>query len=99
MDSAWAAPACSVTCSKCYITQAFSDELDIYKEKLIKVESGRGSQEYCRWWQHQQQDPQLFGAQLIGDIATPHEFAGMSFSDLSFCWYRISRLLNVEDFL
>lgn len=74
----------------CYLTQGCSDKLDIHTETLIPVKSNRGSKEYCEWWKHQQHDPKLFGAQLIGDNATPQKFAGMSFSDLSFFWYGIS---------
>ncbi len=81
----------------CYLTQAFSDKLDIFEETVIPVKSNRGSKEYCDWWKHQQDDPKLFGAQLIGDTATPQKFAGMSFSDLSFFWYGISHLLITKD--
>ncbi len=83
----------------CYLTQAFSDKLDIFTEKLITVKSNRGSKENCEWWKHQQHDSKLFGAQLIGDTATPQKFAGMSFSDLSFCWYGISQLIIIKDIL
>ncbi len=79
----------------CYLTQAFSDKLDIFTETLIPVKSSRGSKEFSEWWRHQQHDPKLFGAQLIGDTATPQKFAGMSFSDLSFFWYGIFQLLII----
>ena len=83
----------------CYVTQAFSDSGNIFTERLITVKSGRGSKEYCKWWKQQQRDPKLFGAQLIGNTATPHDFAGTSFSDLSFCWYGKSQLVIIKDFL
>ena len=81
----------------CYLTQAFSDKLDITTEALIPVKSNHGSKEYCEWWKRQQHDPKLFGARLIGDTATPQKFAGMSFSDLSFFWYGNTQLLIVQD--
>ena len=83
----------------CYLTQAFSDKLDIFTEALIPVKSSRGSEKYCEWWRHQQHDPKLFGAQLIGDTSTPQKFAGMSFSDLAFFWYGIFQLLIMKDML
>ena len=83
----------------CYLTQGFSDKLDIMTEALIPVKSNRGSKEYCEWWKQHQHNPKLLGAQLIGDTATPQKFAGMSFSDLSFFWYGVSQLLIVKDTL
>ncbi|DBA69487.1 TPA: hypothetical protein ACH3X2_001171 [Trebouxia sp. C0005] len=81
----------------CYLTQGCSDKLDIHTETLIPVKSNRGSKEYCEWWKHQQHDPKLFGAQLIGDNATPQKFAGMSFSDLSFfCEWGRNRVTDFQ---
>ncbi len=93
------APSFVQSVHTCYLTQAFSASLNTFTERLITVKSDRGGKEYCKWWKQQQHDPKLFGAQLIGDTATPHNFAGMSFSDLSFCWYGTSQLMTIKDFL
>ncbi len=93
------APSSVQSVHTCYLTQAFSDSLNIFTERLITVKSDRGSKEYCKWWKQQQHDPKLFGAQLIGNTATPHDFAGMSLSDFSFCWYGKSQLVINKDFL
>ncbi|KAL0050536.1 hypothetical protein WJX82_001813 [Trebouxia sp. C0006] len=66
-------------------------------ETLIPVKSNCGSKEYCEWWKQHQHDPKLFGAQLIGETATPQKFAGMSFSDLSFfCDWGRKRVTDFE---
>ena len=50
----------------------------------LPVHSGR-TQAYRDWWQQEQGNSCLFGAQLIGDALQLSNISSMAFTDLAFC--------------